>query len=91
MLSLKAYAGEEIDGDDEHGPTCVWGSGHSIGIESICGHRNTYIMSLFSFIMVNGIKVSSCFTIGYVQHLGRIVSFAIFVSFLLFRRFLGHV
>jgi hypothetical protein len=91
VLSLKAYAGGEIDGDNEHGPTCVWGSGHSIGIEPICGHRNTNITSLFGFLMVNGIKVGPCFTIGCVNHLVRIVSFAFFVQCHLFRGFLCHV
>lgn len=27
----------EIDGDNEHGLTCVWGNDHSIGIEPIYG------------------------------------------------------
>jgi hypothetical protein len=65
----------EIDWDNKHGPTCVWGSSHSIGIEPICGQHNTYITSLFGFLTVNGIKVFPCFTIGCVHHLVRIVSF----------------
>jgi hypothetical protein len=50
------------------------------GIETICGQRNTYITSLFDFVTVNGIKVFPCFTIGYVHHLVRIVSFSMFVK-----------
>jgi hypothetical protein len=60
-----------------NGPTCVWGSAHSIGIEPICGQRDTYITRLFGFLTVNGIKVFPCFTIGSVHHLVRIVSFSI--------------
>jgi hypothetical protein len=81
----------EIDWDNKHGPTCVRGNAHSIGIEPICGQRNTYITSLFGFLTVNGIKVFPCFTIGCVHHLVRIVSFSIFVPCHLFRGFLCHV
>jgi hypothetical protein len=81
----------EIDWDNKHGPTCVWGSAHSIGIEPICGQRNTYITSFFGFLTVNGIKVFPCFTIGCVHHLVRIVSFSIFMPCHLFRGFLCHV
>jgi hypothetical protein len=42
VVSLKANVDVEIDGDNEHGPTCVWGSDHSIGIEPIYGQRNMY-------------------------------------------------
>jgi hypothetical protein len=52
----------------------------SIGIEPICGHHNTYITSLFDFLMVNGIKVGPCFTIGCMYHLVRIVSFVFFCA-----------
>jgi hypothetical protein len=61
-----------------------WGSGHSVGIEPIWGQHNTYITSLFGFLMVNDIKVGPCFTIECVHHLVRIVSFSIFVSCHLF-------
>jgi hypothetical protein len=81
----------EIDWDNKHGPTCVRGSAHSIGIEPTCGQRNTYITSLFGFITVNGIKVFPCFTIRCVHHLVRIVSFSIFVPCHQFRGFLSHV
>jgi hypothetical protein len=60
------------------------GSGHSIGIEPIYGQRNTYITSIFSFLMVNGIKVSPCFTIRCVYHFVKIVSFAIFCHVICF-------
>jgi hypothetical protein len=63
VLSLKHTLGQ-IEGDNEHRPTCVWDSHQSIEIELICGQRNTYIMSLFGFLMLNGIKVSPYFTIG---------------------------
>ena len=91
IMSLKGDTGGEIKGDNEDGPTCVWGSHHSIRIEPICCQRNTYIMSLFSFLMMNAIKVGLCFTIGCMYHPIRIVSFAIFVPCHLFRGFLGHV
>jgi hypothetical protein len=91
ILPFKAHTRGEIDWDNKHGPTCVRGSAHSIGIEPICGQRNTYITSLFGFLTVNGIKVFPCFTIGCVHHLVRIVSFSIFVSCHLFRGFLCHV
>jgi hypothetical protein len=78
----------EIDWDNKHRPTCERGSAHSIGIEPICGQRNTYIMSLFGFLTVNGIKVFPCFT---MHHLVRIVSFSIFLPCHLFRGFLCHV
>jgi hypothetical protein len=81
----------EIDWDNKHGPTCVRGSAHSIGIEPIYGQRNTYIMSLFGFLTVNGIKVFPCFTIGCVHHLIKIVSFSIFVPCHLSCGLLGHV
>jgi hypothetical protein len=80
-----------IDWDNKHEPTYVRGNTHSIGIEPICGQRNTYITSPFSFLTENGIKVFPCFIIGCVHYLVRIVSFAIFVSCHLFRGFLGHV
>jgi hypothetical protein len=66
VLSLKAYARGEIEGDNEHGPTCVWGSHQSIRIEPIYCQRNTYITSLICFLMMNTIKVGSCFTIGWM-------------------------
>jgi hypothetical protein len=91
VLPLKAHIEGEIDWDNKHGPTCVRGSAHPKGIESICGQRNTYITSLFDFLTVNDIKVFPCFTIGCVHHLVRIVSFAIFVPCHLFHGFLGHV
>jgi hypothetical protein len=91
ILPLKAHTRGEIDWDNKHGSTCVRGSAHSIGIEPICGQHNTYITSLFGFLTVNGIKVFSCFTIGCVHHLVRIVSFSIFVPCHLFRGFLCHV
>jgi hypothetical protein len=91
ILPLKAHTRGEIDWDNKHGPTCVRGSAYSIGIEPIYGQRNTYITSLFGFLTVNGIKVFSCFTIGCVHHLVRIVSFSIFVPCHLFRGFLCHV
>jgi hypothetical protein len=91
ILPLKAHTKGEIDWDNKHGPTCVRGSTHSIGIEPICGQRNMYITSLFGFLTVNGIKVFSCFTIGCMHHLVRIVSFSIFVPCHLFRGFLCHV
>jgi hypothetical protein len=25
VMSLKAYVGGDVEGDNEHGPTCVWG------------------------------------------------------------------
>jgi hypothetical protein len=81
----------EIDWDNKHRPTCVRGSAHSIGIEPICGQRNTYITSLFGFLTVNIIKVFSCFTIRCVHHLVKIVSFSIFVPCHMFRGFLCHV
>jgi hypothetical protein len=90
VLSLKAYAGGDIDGDNKHGPTCVRGNNHSIGIEPIYGQRNTYITSLFSFLTVNDFKVFPCFIIVCMHHLVRIVLFAIFVTCHLFRRFLVH-
>jgi hypothetical protein len=71
--------------------TYVQGSAHSIGIEPICGQRNTYITSLFGFLTVNGIKVFPCFTIGCMHHLVRIVSFSIFVPCHLFCGLLCHV
>jgi hypothetical protein len=37
VLSLKAYAEGEIDGDNKHMPTCVRGNSHSLGIEPIGG------------------------------------------------------
>jgi hypothetical protein len=37
---------------NKHGATCVWGSGHSIEIELICGQRNMYITSLFGKIWI---------------------------------------
>jgi hypothetical protein len=77
VLPLKAHTEGEIDWDNKHGPTCVRASAHSIGIEPICGQRNTYIKSLFGFLTVNDIKVFPCFTIGCVHHLIRIVSFSI--------------
>jgi hypothetical protein len=47
VLSLEDDAGKgEIEGDNEHGPTSVWGGHHSIRIEPICCQRNTYITSL---------------------------------------------
>jgi hypothetical protein len=52
----------EIDGDNKHKPTCVWGSAHFIEIEPIYGQRNIYITSLFDFLTLNGIKVFPCFT-----------------------------
>jgi hypothetical protein len=62
----------KIGGDNEHAPTCLSGSGHSIGIEPICGKHNTYITSLFGFLMVNGIKVGPCFTIDVCTILSRL-------------------
>jgi hypothetical protein len=90
-MSLKEDARREIEGDNEHGPTSVWGHQHSIRIEPICYQRNMYITSLFSFVMMNAIKAGPCFTIGWMYHLVRIVSFAIFVPCHLFRGLLGHV
>jgi hypothetical protein len=52
------------------------GSHKFIGNEPIYGQHNTYIMSLFGFLLVNGIKVGPCFAIGCMYHLVRIVSFA---------------
>jgi hypothetical protein len=75
ILSLKAHTEGEIDWDNKHGPTCVRGSAHSIEIEPICGQRNTYITSIFGFLMVNGIKVFPCFTTGCMHHLVTIVCF----------------
>jgi hypothetical protein len=77
VLLLKAYAKGRLGGYNEHEPTCVWGSHQSIRIGPICGQRNTYITSFFSFLMVNGIKVGPYFTIGCMYHLVRIVLFAI--------------
>jgi hypothetical protein len=91
VLSLKAYARGEIEGDNEYRPACVCGSRHSIRIEPICCQHNTYITSISSFLMMNAIKVFPCFTIGCMYHLIRIVSFAIFVPSHLFRVFLSHV
>jgi hypothetical protein len=73
----RTHRGRKIDWDNKHGPTCVRGSAHSIGIEPICGQRNTYITSLFGFLTVNDIKVFPCFTIRCVHHIVRIVSFSI--------------
>jgi hypothetical protein len=81
----------DIEGDNEHKPTYVWGIHQSIRIEPICGHRNMYITSLFNFHMVNDIKLGPWFTIGCMYHVVRIVSFAIFVPCHLFRGFLDHV
>jgi hypothetical protein len=75
ILHLKAHTRGEIDWDNKHRPTCVRGSAHSIGIEPICGQRNTYISSLFCFLMVNGIKVFPCFTIGCVTILSGLYHF----------------
>jgi hypothetical protein len=80
-LVFEEYTRGEIDWDNKHGPTCVWDNAHSIGIEPICGQRNTYITSLFGFLMVNGIKVFPCFTIGCGHHLIRIVSESAFIPF----------
>jgi hypothetical protein len=91
VVALKAYAGREIEGDNEHRPTCVWGSHHSLRIEPICCQRDTYISSLFSFLMMNVIKAGPCITMGCMYHLVRTVSFAIFVPCHLFCGFLGHV
>ena len=57
VLSLKNNARWEIQWDNEHGPTSVRGSRHSIGIEAICRQRNTYITSLQSFVMVNPVEM----------------------------------
>ena len=46
VLSLKEDARREIERDNEHEPTSVWGGRHSIRIEPIYCQRNTYIMSL---------------------------------------------
>jgi hypothetical protein len=67
--------GGQIEGDNEHGPTCVWGIHQSIGIEPICGQHNTYITSLFGFLTVNGIKVGPCITIECKYNFVRIVLF----------------
>jgi hypothetical protein len=50
ILSLEGDARWEIEGDNEHGPTSVWGSHHSIRIEPICCKHNTYITSLSSLL-----------------------------------------
>jgi hypothetical protein len=50
VLPLKAHTEGEIDWDNKHGPTCVWGSAHFIGIVPICAQRNTYITRLFDFL-----------------------------------------
>jgi hypothetical protein len=76
MKSDNPLPGGHIEGDNEHKPTCVWDNHQSIRIEPICGQHNTYIMSIFDFLMVNGIKVGTCFTIGCMYHCVRIVSFA---------------
>ena len=81
----------EIKGENEDGPTCVWGSHHSIRIEPIYCQCDTYITSLICFIMMFVIKVDPSFTIRWMYHLVRIVPFAIFVPCHLFRGFLGHV
>jgi hypothetical protein len=91
ILSLKAYAGGEIEGDNKHEPTCVWGSHQSIRIEPICCQRNTYITSLICFLMINAIKAGPCFTIRWMYQFVSIVSFSLFVPCHLFRGFLGHV
>jgi len=91
ILSSEAYAVGKIEGDNEHGPTCVWDSHHSIRIEPICYQCNTYIASVSGFVMMNAIKVGLGFTIGCIYHLVRTVSFAMFVPYHLFRRFLDHV
>ena len=57
VLSLKNNARWEIQWDNEHGPTSVRGSRHSIGIEAICRQRNTYITSLQSFVMMNPVEM----------------------------------
>jgi hypothetical protein len=81
----------EIEGDNEDGPTSVRGGHLTIGIEPICGQRNTHITSLLSFVTMNAIKVGPRFTIGWMYHLVRIVMFALFVSCHLFRGLLGHI
>ena len=81
----------EIEGDNEHGPTGVRGSRHSVRIEPICCQCNTYITSLESFLTMNLIKPSPGFTIGWVYHLLRIVLMSVFVPCHLFHGFLSHV
>ena len=56
-MPLKGDAGGEIQGDEKHGPTCVWCSHHAIWIEPICCQRDTYITSLSSFVRMFVIKV----------------------------------
>ena len=57
FLSVENDVGREIEWDNEHGPTSVRGSQHSIGIEAIYRQRNTYITSLQSFVMMNPIEM----------------------------------
>ena len=68
-----------IEGDNEHGPTTVRGSRHTIRIEPICCQRNTYISSLHSFHCVTPVKIFPCFSIGWMYHLLRTVAFAVFM------------
>jgi len=56
-MPLKGDARGEIQGDNKHGPTCVWGRQLSIRIEPICCQRDTYITSLSSFVRMFVIKV----------------------------------
>jgi hypothetical protein len=91
VMSLKEDTVGKIEGDNEDGPTCVWGSHHSIWIEPICCQRDTYIMSLICFVTMFVIKADPSLTIGWMYHLVRIVPFFIFVPCHLFHGLLGHV
>ena len=57
VMSFKGDTGGEIEGDNEHGPTCVWGSHHSIRIEPIRCQRDTHITSLSCFVRMFVTKV----------------------------------
>jgi hypothetical protein len=91
VLPLKGHAGREIEEDNKHGPTSVWGRHQSIGIEPICCQHDMHITSLIYFDTMFVIKALPCFTIGWMYHLIGTVLYTIFVSCHLFRGLFGHV
>ena len=91
VLSLKHDSRGEIEGDNKHRPTSVWGSRHSMRIEPNCCQCNTYITRLPSFLTMMPVKILPCFSIGWMYHVLRMLLFAFFVPCHLFSGFLGHV
>jgi hypothetical protein len=72
VLPLKAYTGGEIERDNEHGPTCIWGSRQYISIEPITtgirGFAECWLLCRVPFVGHSAKKALPSAALGKVRH-----------------------